>query len=418
MSFWNLLQRMPSPVRYFFIRRIFTFSYALPKGLTFKIADEVDELEQAFRIIHDGFVERHLMDQNDEKLRINKYFALPTTSVIVCKYKDEVIATASVIQDTMFGLPTDEYRDLDQFRKKNMKLVEVSGLAIAKSWRKKQGQLMIPISKYMWEYVHWCLKADAIVISTAAYAKDFYRGLFLFEPLDQDKVVSFDSVKGSKTVSQILFLKPFLERLEKTYRKSPKQRSLWELSKHVYPEFKYPERPFYYASDAVLKPRELEYFFKDKSNVLKELSFVEKQYLAHLYHFQDYKNVIFEGKKELHQIGERNSMRAPVACAASALRPVGLSSELSGEVREVSRGGMKLVADSHNLDVGVDLQVMIQLNDRSKVSLKTKVKWKKGSELGLQILEHHSGWNSFINIIENRHPGMDLYDERRDLLKA
>jgi hypothetical protein len=399
MRFWKMLQKMPTPVRYFFIRRIFTFDYELPEGITFKVAENADEIEQAFRIIHDGFVERKLMDENESKLRITKYFALPTTTVIVCKYHDEVVATCSVIQDTMFGLPTDEYRDLDQFRKKNLKLVEVSGLAIAKSWRNRKGKLMIPLSKYMWEYVHYCLRADAIVISTAAFAKDFYRGLFLFQPLDEDKVVSVDSVKNSKTVSQILFLKPFLARLEETYKNVPKERSLWDLSKHVYPGFKYPERPFHFSSDPVLGPQELEYFFRKKSSLIENLTEEEKKFLSEAYFFEDYKNVIAD---ELQLARQRKSMRIPVACSARALKDS--SYPVFGEVREVSRGGLKLVADKHKLEVGQDIHVEVSLNDSEKVRLKTRVAWKKDSEVGLENLDKLAQWDHFISRAENRHP--------------
>lgn len=407
-SLWKLMQKMPSPVRYYIIRRIFTFSYELPEGITIQVAESAKDIEEAFHLVHDGFVERNLMDQNESKLRVNKFFALPTTTVIVCKYHDQVIATCSVIQDSNFGLPTDEYRDLNQFRDKDLKLVEVSGLAIEKSWRNKKGQLMIPLSKYMWEYVHFCLKADAIVISTADYAKDFYRGLFLFEPLDQDKVVEVKSVKKNKTVSQILFLKPFLERLEKTYKHVPKERSLWELSKHVYPGFKYPERPYHYASDPVLKPQELDYFFSQKSHVLKSLSTSEKIYLAGLYHFNEFKKVILSDQDEATPIMRRIAPRAPVACKAKIL-----NSFVRGEVREVSRSGMKLFLKSDEFKMGEEVSIEIQLNDFKSVTLKTLIKWKSGSEVGLQLLESNQTWDQFISAIENRFPSDAVQLQRK-----
>lgn len=391
MKLWKLIQKMPEPVRYFCIRRIFTFSYELPEGITFKIAETAEEMEQAFRIIHDGYVERKLMDESSSKLRITKYFALPTTSVIVCKYHNKVVATASVIQDSQFRLPTDEFRDLDQFRKKDLKLVEVSGLAIDKSWRHQNGKLMIPLSKYMWEYVHYCLKADAIVISTAAFAKDFYRGLFLFEPLDDDKVISFKTVKNSKTVSQILFLKPFLERLEKTYKNEPKERSLWALSKHVYPGFKYPERKYHFATDTVMSPKDLNYFFKEKSDILKGLNEKEKMILAELYFFDSYRNVIFGHEEAFHS--GRKDLRNQVVCKSNV-----------GEVREVSRGGLKLVTSKREMDIGHNFNLEIQINATEKVSVATKVKWKNGSEVGLQIVKKNECWDQFIDVAEDRHP--------------
>lgn len=401
MRMWKLLEKMPAPVRYYFIRRIFTFSYELPEDITFKVAESSEEMEQAFRIIHDGYVERQIIKEESSKMRITKYFALPTTTMIICKHNNQVIATCSVIQDSKFGLPTDEYRDLDQFRKKDMKLVEVSGLAIAKSWRHQKGQLMIPLSKYMWEYVYHCIKADAIVISTAPFAKDFYRGLFLFDALDGDKVSDMKCSKVAKAVSQILFMKPFLERLEKTYKNVPKERSLWALSNHVYPNFKYPERQYHFTSDPVMVPKDLQYFFKEKTSLLEQLTEEEKKYLAEMYYYDDFKKVI---NNSSDQTSNRKSMRAPVACKAKAINLTNAHISLVGEVREISRAGMKLVIPKNNIEIGHDLNLEVLLNEFKKVSVKVKVKWKSNSEIGLELVERNSIWENFYNAAESRFP--------------
>src|SRR5690349_17311843 len=79
-----------------FLRRKLVLSDISKEGFTFKLASSADELDQAYRLLHDAYVKEGYMQPHPSGLRCSIFGALPYTSVLIAKYKDEVVSTVSL----------------------------------------------------------------------------------------------------------------------------------------------------------------------------------------------------------------------------------------------------------------------------------------------------------------------------------
>jgi hypothetical protein len=393
---WKLLRLVPKHLRYKMIRNNFEFSTELPDTLIFKVADTTDEIQQAYQIIHDGYVERDLMDENLEKIRVTKFSCLPTTTLMICKHHDEVIATITLIADSSFGLPTEDYRNLDEFRNQGLKLFEVSGLAIKKNNQAKRGKLLLAMFKYMFEYARNHVKADALILSTVAEVKDFYRALFFSHPLDNDKVLKFSNVKGRETVSQILYVNKTTEMMQKTFDHLPLNKNLYHfLIRHTFSQFLFPERKYHFTVGQILSIQQMKHFFVEKSSVMQGLTQKEKFQLSEYYHFDQFKKIIFDDPSALQFGRNRNSLRTPVACRAT-LNKAGTLNSFKSEVNDVSLDGLRITSTEETPELHETFNLNIEISKSHSAKVMASVVWVKGKSAGLKIIESSHQWQEMI----------------------
>ncbi len=119
-----------TPCRY---RDKIRLKYHLDKPYIVKIADTLNEIEQAYTMLQDCYQESGILcNRKDTPMRITKHQIIPSTSLIVLKLHDEVIGTISLIEDSPFGLSIDQMSDLRFLRKTGKKIAEVSSFDIKK----------------------------------------------------------------------------------------------------------------------------------------------------------------------------------------------------------------------------------------------------------------------------------------------
>lgn len=96
-----------------------------------KIASSRDELEQAFRLIHQAYVKAELAEPNAHGMRITKYQLQTSSTIFVAALRGEVISTISLVPDGELGLPIDSAfaEELARLRGSGRRLAEVSCLA-------------------------------------------------------------------------------------------------------------------------------------------------------------------------------------------------------------------------------------------------------------------------------------------------
>src|SRR5262249_30832116 len=139
---------------------------APPSNLTFKVAETRQELESAFRILHDAYVSMGFMRPSPSKMRITIFNALPGTCTLVALWDGEVIGTVSIIQDSPMGFPIERIYRLARVRAKDVQLAEVSALAIKKRYRGDWNMILFPLFKFMYEYCSRHLGIERILIAT------------------------------------------------------------------------------------------------------------------------------------------------------------------------------------------------------------------------------------------------------------
>jgi hypothetical protein len=101
--------------------------------LEVRLARDGNELRAAFSLVHDRYVERGYMRPTPSGHRVVLHHALPTTDLFVAKVTGRVVATATLIRDSVLGLPADALYgdDLDPLRTAGRRIAEVSALAAA-----------------------------------------------------------------------------------------------------------------------------------------------------------------------------------------------------------------------------------------------------------------------------------------------
>ena len=114
-----------------------------PADETFAIrrAHTAADLEAAYRLVHDSFVEKGYINQQPGGMRIRPYEMVPQTATFICEHKErgEIVAVMSVVVDSLdMGLPSDHaFQDeLDELRSQGRRVCEFTNLAVAgKYWR-------------------------------------------------------------------------------------------------------------------------------------------------------------------------------------------------------------------------------------------------------------------------------------------
>jgi hypothetical protein len=213
--FWNYLRFFPQWLQARIIRSKFEVDYNLPEELVFKQAETVEEIRQAFKLVHDSYVELNYMDRTESELRFSVFQALPTTVILVAKLGDDVVGTISIVPDSAVGLPVDMTWDLSKYRKNGKMIAEVTSLAIKKDFRMRRGKLLLPLCKIMFLYCEKIFKLDGIVIATTLEVEPFYLHVLLFEKVISKTGQKHSLVKGNPSTCCFLEIN---ETLKEAYK--------------------------------------------------------------------------------------------------------------------------------------------------------------------------------------------------------
>ena len=152
-----------------------------------KLAETEGELEAAFQILHDAYVDYGYMEPHPSGLRVTPYHALPSTSVLIAVLNGDVVATVSIVRRGAFGLPMDTIYDTREAGSIGSRVAEISALAIRKDFRGQQCSILMPLLKFMYEYCVLFFGIETLLITILAkqHVLDFYEGVLFFERLNE-----------------------------------------------------------------------------------------------------------------------------------------------------------------------------------------------------------------------------------------
>lgn len=283
------LQLLPNPIRGTIFRNRFKINYHKDDHTVFKIANTLSELEGAYRLVHDVFVNAGYIDPHPLGLRVKTHNALPETTTFIAKYHEKIALTLTLYPDSQLGVPMDSVykRELDQLRKKGRAIAEVGALASDISIR-NHGLSMIT-NKIIINYATDSLGIDDILITVHPRRRWIYESILLFEKIG--KIKEYEDVKGNPAVALRLNLNTAPERYLKRYRGKP-------LEKNMY-DFIYTKKISDFAvfeniknDGTIWMETLLSYFFKEKSDIFNHISQKDMQYIfsRHLDHKNSYHN--------------------------------------------------------------------------------------------------------------------------------
>lgn len=120
------------------LRRRGMFSRADP-SIRLGWARTPGEFSQAYRLVHDSFVERGYIKPHPVGMRLRVYEALPEMATFVALHENKVVGVQSILSDTTsFGLPSDAsfQQEIDALRSGGRFVCEGTNQAVDPAWRK------------------------------------------------------------------------------------------------------------------------------------------------------------------------------------------------------------------------------------------------------------------------------------------
>ena len=274
-----------------------------------KVADTVEEHEQAFRLLHEVYVEMGYMAPEASGIRVLPHHGLPETLVFLARDERVVLGTATLLFDGAFGLPMDELfrEDLAPLRKAGRKLAEVSSLAVDSRFR----LLLIDDEGHrrglFWllhQAVLYCAHRrgiDHLCITVNPRHARFYRSLYFFESFGEVK--PYDKVRGAPAVAMHLDLRSLPEKLAEAVEESEK---IYDLATFFYRM----EHGFFQDRGHPGMPPEMaRHFLVERTGLLHFLPAERADLLARLIGYPDRDHMI-----------QSSPMPGPALCEASTPR--------------------------------------------------------------------------------------------------
>lgn len=357
----KILSLLPQKWRRNLIRHHFRHEEILPVGLSFKVAVSTEEIQAAYTLCKD---------------RPGKWSCLPSTTTLICKEGNEIVGTLSLIADSGFGLPADHYQNLGRLRQQNLRLVEISGLAV------KDEGLLLPLCKFAFEYAIRFLKADAFLITASPDIKEIFSTLFLFSTFHNGKLLRNERYQEAPQDIQILFLHGIEAKFLEAFSKAPEGFNLHHyFFVKSFREFQFPKRKYEFAINPIFTPEQLRYFFVERKNILYHLSDKERQYLSDYYHYPEFQDLILKGVAKKPEY-RRSSPRIPVRFRASVVNSG--ARIRNGEVNQIALHGLSLNIQGMDFEVGENISVMVDLED-SRLKVQGKIVWKSANGAGVKL---------------------------------
>lgn len=405
MGRWSrkLLKLLPKSARFELFRNRLSLPSEVPSDVIFKIANTQSEFEQAFSLLHDSYVGAGFMDPTENGFRITPHHLLPTTTTLVAKKGEQVIATVALVRDSVIGLPIDSIFDLSALRKKGDRLGEISSLAIHPQYRLDKGVLLHSFIRFLWRYSLYFHGTNRFVIAVNPSMQELYESVYLFEPaVDNFRVEQYGYVKGAPAIGLQTSVDDSMQRFERLYGAKAAAKNLYQfMSAAPMPHEYYPEREFFTINDTVWNEDLLSHFIRQSSNLVDE-SALSKIQMA--YETRGYGSIIGQ---PLSLGYRRDQYRHDVNCPIRIATSDSIGGSVLGGGRfvanDVSFTGLKARIDQDSMErIDSPVTAIVQTGPTTTAKLKLVPVWKnEAGYCGFRIERSDPAWGNFIDRIES-----------------
>ncbi len=392
--FYFIISNLPE----FFRHKIYRKLYARvpvkdPEGMVFELARSQEDLETAFKLLHDVYVDQGFITPRVSGMHLIVAHALPTTSILVTKVDGKVIGTISVMRDTPLGLPMEKVFDISSLRRGGCRVAEFSCLAIDPNFRRSRGaEVFFPLTLYAAIFARNYFGVDYLVFNLYPHHADFYNAIFGSTHLLNNKVSAKDYL-GAPATGIKLDLKNVEKFAFEKYSSQKEEKNLYHytfVKNHSY--FKFPDSTFRVINYPVMSPKNLKYFFAQKTTIFESLSLLERQVLKKYFPNETYQSLFGREDTPTHLI--RKDPRWDVRIEGEFLTQL-----------ENKRVIVKLIDISHS---GFRAHLSLPLSgkvhsfgvitmDGQLAKIKAQVVWKKSDgTYGFFILESNEVWSLLV----------------------
>jgi hypothetical protein len=170
------------------------------------------DLDAAFTLLHDRYVERGYIEPHPSGRRMTVHHALPDTRVFVARCQARVVGTVSLIPDSLFGMPCDDLypAEVAAMRSRGRRLAEVSALAIDRRWRSAGPAIIRSLIQLVAVHGSRAPVDDLCVTVHPRHAR-FYELRLAFEPFGPPRL--YTALNDAPAVALRLDVRAALERV-------------------------------------------------------------------------------------------------------------------------------------------------------------------------------------------------------------
>lgn len=243
--------------------------------MEFRVARTREELEAAFSLVHREYCKRGYVEDGESNLRVILHNALPQTATFVALGDGRVQGTATVVPDSPLGLPMDECYRVEMTGLRNQgKVCEIVMLALETRQNperpeRRSAPAVFHLFKVLVDYAKFVLAADFICVAVNP------RHEAAFDHFH------FQSLGGLKTYRSVNGAPALAKYLELASLKNGTRPTEGENRDAVFGGK--PTEGSAYADKFTLTKKDLDYFFRDRSDVFSTASSECLDYIASCY---------------------------------------------------------------------------------------------------------------------------------------
>lgn len=383
-------------------RNMLCLTDKIPSELTFKIAENDKELEQAFELVYQSYKDIGIIDDSEDQIWMTKYHLMPSSSVLIVKWKEEVIGTACVILDSPLNLPIDQVADLSSYRNNGQAIAEISSLAIRKEYRGKRSSVIMPLLKFIYEYSYHHAEVDILIATIHKSARGYFRHILGFQDLPRNTDVKYSMVKDARPSTLVIDLNALLENYKNVYSKEKNDKNLYRYYKDIrFENFNFGKSPINGMITPVLRPEYLDYFLSKKKNIFNLMLEEETRVIGSSYFYNEFKNILSKYVSSPVSYETRGELRV-LFNKKLKVKDNKNNKSLNCKLRDISRKGISLRCIDEIIP-GTILSVSIPINDSNLkfVEADFRVLWGRNNIYGCEVIHSQSNvWPDFIDILE------------------
>jgi len=152
------------------------------EGLNFGVADSLEDVVEAWSLVHDAYVRRGLIDPNELGIHTVPQAASPASLVTIARLGPLAVGTMTAVLDEEGGLPSDcVFRpQLDELRARGARLLELCLFADRREQIQRSFGAVLELMRLAFFFGAYTGVTDA-VISVVPHHARFYSSYFAFE---------------------------------------------------------------------------------------------------------------------------------------------------------------------------------------------------------------------------------------------
>jgi hypothetical protein len=156
--------------------------------IEYKIASTQWERESAFRLLYHAYRRSGLVDRTVHEIRVMPHQLLPTTSVMIARYANQVISTLSLIEDGELGLPLEKTfaAEVCERRQQGFTLAEASCLADRRKDVDRYFPVFVRLCRLMILHAR-SREVDQVLIAVHPRHARFYIRHLAFDPISDER---------------------------------------------------------------------------------------------------------------------------------------------------------------------------------------------------------------------------------------